>query len=336
MSKNIHLFMTCLILFACRSQKSDNQSQLTDITTSPMKCNGHTYLCDRPFNKAVFAATHNSYAVKSKGFFPKFYNQKRTMTQQLNDGIRGLMLDTHRPKLSINPFNTKHGVPHLCHNKCIAGKQKLVDGLQEISKFLKKNPNEVIIIIFEDKIRDKDGNLKPKGQRVLATHIKEIMDKVALTQYVYTHDHTKGWPTLKEMIKSNKRLVIISEAQGYKSEKDPAPFAWYHHIWSLVKETEYSFESVAKFKVEGKYVCRPNQKRGGPESNSVFLINHWVTWLGAVESATHKANSILLARARECAKIRKSIPTIVAVDFYEQGDPNLIKTVEILNSQLPD
>lgn len=225
------------------------------------------------------------------------------------------MLDTHRPKSSINPFNTDHGVPHLCHNKCSAGKQKLLDGLQEISEFMTQNPNEVIIIIFEDKIRDANGNLKPEKQRVLATHIKEIMDKVALTQYVYTYDDTKGWPTLGEMIKSNKRLVIMSEAQGYKNGKDPAPFAWYHHIWSLVKETEYSFGSVDKFKEEGKYICRPNQKRGGPETNGVFLINHWVTWLGSAESDAHKANSILLERARECAKARKSTPTIVAVDF---------------------
>ena len=57
------------------------------------RCNGHAALCDRPLDEVVLAATHNSMSVPLPGWFSA--EQERPIGGQLEDGIHGLLLDTH-------------------------------------------------------------------------------------------------------------------------------------------------------------------------------------------------------------------------------------------------
>jgi hypothetical protein len=57
-------------------------------------CNGAKELCDLRLNEVAFAGTHNSFsAADSGGWF--IANQKRTITRQLQDGIRLFLIDPH-------------------------------------------------------------------------------------------------------------------------------------------------------------------------------------------------------------------------------------------------
>jgi hypothetical protein len=56
-------------------------------------CNGHAELCDRPLDEVVLPATHNSMSVPLPGWFASL--QERPIREQLEDGIRGLLFDTH-------------------------------------------------------------------------------------------------------------------------------------------------------------------------------------------------------------------------------------------------
>ena len=56
-------------------------------------CNGHAALCDRPLDEVVLPATHNSMSAPLPGWFSA--EQERPIGGQLDDGIRGLLLDTH-------------------------------------------------------------------------------------------------------------------------------------------------------------------------------------------------------------------------------------------------
>lgn len=61
---------------------------------APTRCNGSAALCDRRLDQVVLAGTHNSYAAADQpGWY--FPNQRRTITRQLDDGIRALLLDVH-------------------------------------------------------------------------------------------------------------------------------------------------------------------------------------------------------------------------------------------------
>jgi hypothetical protein len=70
------------------------------------KCNGSAALCDRRFDEVVYPTTHNAMAATDLGFLAA--NQTHDIARQLEDGVRGLMLDTH----------DYQGAPQLCHEFC--------------------------------------------------------------------------------------------------------------------------------------------------------------------------------------------------------------------------
>ena len=53
-------------------------------------CNGHASLCDKKYSNVTFLGAHNSYAVGAS----VADNQNKDVTDQLNDGIRTLQVQT--------------------------------------------------------------------------------------------------------------------------------------------------------------------------------------------------------------------------------------------------
>ena len=75
--------------------------------------------------------------------------------------------------------------------------------------------------------------------------------------------------------------------------------------------------------------CEPNR---GPEGAPLFLMNHWVsTDPSPQRSDADKVNAYepLLARARECEKIRHHLVNLVGINFYKHGD--VFRVVDTLN-----
>ena len=101
-------------------------------------------LCDRRFDEVVYPSTHNSMSNADEGWAPP--NQIHGMRQQLEDGIRGMLIDTHYYM----------GESYLCHSFCELGNEPLVDGLGKIKAFMDANPAEVITLIIQDAISAED------------------------------------------------------------------------------------------------------------------------------------------------------------------------------------
>ena len=61
---------------------------------TPLTCNGYRVLCNRPLNDVALAATHNSMASTT---IPRwlFAQQDGTISDQLNEGIHGLLIDSY-------------------------------------------------------------------------------------------------------------------------------------------------------------------------------------------------------------------------------------------------
>lgn len=288
----------------------------------PIKCNGHAKLCNRPLNEVVFATTHNAMSIADYDWFGP--SHEHSITSQLNSGIRALMLDTHYfdAAKSISSYfpdanqkellliqklvdatgaKTKGGT-YVCHIICQLGSTPLVKTLKEIGRFLKLNSNEVIVIIFEDKISVADT--------------EKAMRQSGVLPYLYSHTNNKPWPTLKELISQNKRLMVMAEVEG------PPP-SWYHHVWDYVEETPYSFEDVEAMS------CISN--RGGT-NKSFFLLNHWIEKVtpSRIDAKQINEYDFLLKRAQKCAQERNhEIPNFIAVNFHNLG--GVIKVVDKLN-----
>jgi hypothetical protein len=306
----------------------DSPGALPRIAAFKDVCNGSTALCDRPLDQVVLAGAHNA---MSAADYPgwMFPNQEVGMGEQLRHGVRALLFDVHngipvagrvktviedepgsRAKFEkalgsegvaaamrirdrlVGPPEGPKG-PYLCHGFCELGARPLADGLKEIRDFLVENPGEVVLLVIEDYV--------PPAEIAHAFAASGLLD------LVYKGRVGPPWPTLRQMIAANERVLVTAE-----NETGDVP--WYHRVYDFTQETPYHFESPEEFS------CRAN--RGG-DGKSFFLMNHWIDTTPMPKpsnAAIVNQRAYILARVRQCERERGKRPTILAVDFALTGD----------------
>ena len=291
-------------------------------------CNGDRALCDRRLDEVVFPAAHNSMSGAEFGGW-MFPNQELGSVSLLGHGIRALLFDVHygipiggqvktdildekasratfeaaigkeaveaalriRDRLTGPPTGPR--APQLCHGFCELGAGPLSTMLEGVRDFLVQNPGEVLVFVIEDYVTPED--------------IEAAFRDSGLDRFVYRGGVTAPFPTLREMIDSDQRLVVFGE-------KDARGVPWYHPAFETIQETPYRFHTPEEFS------CRPNR---GSTTAPLFQINHWIetTPTPKPSNATIvNARDFLLARARQCQKERGRLPNILAVDFAMTGD----------------
>jgi hypothetical protein len=305
-------------------------------------CNGYPQLCDRPFNDVVLPASHNSMsAAASPGWF--FATHRTDIGGQLRAGIRGLLIDTHygvrNSKGVVRTDLDREGTTrakveedigatgvaaaerlvgriggdvsgkedlYLCHTLCELGATKVSTAFRQLKTFLELYPNEVVVVFVQDATTPKDT-------------VKAFAD-AGLGKYLYAHERDNTWPTLRTMIRTQKRLFVLAE------ENTTGAPPWYHQGFDLVQETPYAFTSAGALAAPNS--CRANR---GTVNSPLFQMNHWVERVNPSPGLARKVNAekVLLARARLCERVRGLKPNLVNVDFYDEGD--LFKVVRILN-----
>jgi len=254
-------------------------------------CNGSPHLCDLRFDEVSYPTTHNAMSNDEDGWM--FPNQDFNITRQLDDGIRAMLLDTHKEGDELL----------LCHFSCGLGKQPLVEGLGEIRTFLEANPNEVFSIIFESDIENAET--------------ASAIEDSGLLDFTYAHVAGEPWPTLQELIDEDTRLVVFQEKPG------DAQYPWLMYIWDHAWETHFSWAAPEDFN------CDPNR---GDRNNPLFILNHFLTIaFGAPELAEMvNHNPLFIDRAEQCEQEGNALPNFVTVDFYNIGD--LFDVVDSLNA----
>lgn len=302
-----------------------------------LACNGYPELRDRPLNKVVFPATHNSMASAdiSDWYMP---NQEKGIRQQLEDGVRGLLVDVHygepvkgRIKTLIdNEVNAratyeeavgKEGVEaamrirdrlvgqpegpkdvYMAHGFCELGSTRFVDTLESIKEFLVLNPNEVLIMVIQD-------------EGVTPADVAKCFERSGLLDFVYRGAVTPPWPTLGEMVARNERIVVMAE-----NHAEGVP--WYHHMIGILQETPYKFRTPEEFS---------NIPNRGGTTGSLLLMNNFIESMPPVPTKAEPVNAydFLVKRGRNCIRDRGMVPTLIAVDFYRTGD--LFKACRTLN-----
>ncbi len=308
-------------------------------------CNGYVALCDRPLNDVSFAATHNSMASVT---IPSwlFGQQDGTISDQLSGGIRGLLIDSYHGEAIGNRVRTdleslpkrevavaELGAPateaalrirarlarggpgqrgiFLCHGFCELGAVTLASALHDVREFLVSRPSAVVVIVNQD-------------EGVTPDDIARAFDQAGLLDLVYRRP-LGPFPTLRAMIDSGQRLVVMAE-------NDAGTIPWYHVAYEhALQETPFRFTATSQLTAPANLPasCRPNR---GPASAPLFLLNHWIDTTPvprASLAAIVNARQALLARATTCQRIRHRLPNLVAVDFYRRGD--VLGVVNTLN-----
>jgi hypothetical protein len=316
-------------------------------------CNGSDELCDRAFDEVAVPASHNAMsAATNEGWL--FAQQERDIADQLHDGIRGLLIDAHygiptqsgaiktdfgeleggereeleaeigqdavdaalriRDRIVNSPAVGDRGV-YLCHAFCELGAIPIEKAFTQIRDFLAANPDEVLTVVIED--------------YVVPADIAAAVEGTGLIDDVYTGPVGPPWPTLREVIDSGGRALMLAE-----HEAGGTAIPWYHSAYDeLVQETPYSFKQPALLTEPRNLTasCKPNRGRADA---SLFLINHWIDTSPAPKpSNAAKVNTreVLLDRVRHCEDQRDLLANLIAVDFYREGD--LFGVAEELNAE---
>jgi hypothetical protein len=196
-------------------------------------CNGSPALCDRRLDQVVFPTSHNSMggADVAGWMFP---NQDAGIEKQLEDGVRGFLIDAHYgepvgdkvvtelhdEKSAMANYEAalgKQGMDavlrirdriagrergardvYMCHGFCELGALKLVPVLKDVRNFLVENPGEVLVIIIQD-------------EGVLARDIERCFKQSGLIDFVYRGSARPPWPTLREMVETDQRVLVMAE-----------------------------------------------------------------------------------------------------------------------------
>ena len=200
---------------------------------------------------------------------------------------------------------------YLCHSFCELGGTPLGDALRDIHDFLIANPGEVVVVINQDYVTPEDfvGAVQDAG-----------LDKLA-----YPGRVAGRWPTLRQMIDSNQRVVFLA-----RTTRVPRPGTTSPTTRSPRRRpTRFSKPQQLLNQAGLGPTCEPNR---GPAKAPMFLVNHWITTdpepLPSY-AADVNAYGPLMRRLRECERIRHHIPNLVAVNFYRRGD--LLRAVDTLN-----
>ena len=244
------------------------------------RCHTSDALCDKRFDEVAFAMTHNGYSSEEDEFLGP--NHKFGIEQQLEDGIRGFMLDVYEDQDTLT----------LCHSNCEIGSRSLAGALETYLAFLEANPRDFIVIIFESYVAGQD----------LAVGFQEA----GLESYAYAHDPSTPWPTLQELIDTDKRLIVFTDRSG----GDPA---WMMPIWDHAWETPWSINAAEEF------TCEPTGR--GDTANQLFIFNHFITNPIALPAFAEEINTYdyLLNRAKTCEQETGDTINFINVDFYSIG-----------------
>jgi hypothetical protein len=184
--------------------------------------------------------------------------------------------------------------PYLGHALCEVGSTKWLPVMKEVRAWLAAHPREVVTFFVQDTVSPADT--------------AAVIREAGLLTYVYTPTTDQQWPTLRQMIESGRRLVVLMENHG-----GGTAYPWLLRGFHWVQDTPFLFRRQDQFS------CRPNR---GTDEAPLFLLNHWITdKRREVSNATRvNAREVLLPRAEQCHGERGMLPNFVAVDFYDRGD----------------
>ncbi|HWH13529.1 MAG TPA: hypothetical protein VNT51_02210, partial [Miltoncostaeaceae bacterium] len=300
-----------------------------DVPAGTAGCNGAPALCERPVTEVVFPATHNSMSAADEGWFSAEHTGG--IGAQLDSGIRGLLIDTWygrpgsrgvatdfaasgvdrddlvreygpdavaavervRGRLGFGRRNGRPADVYLCHIACEAGATRLEDVLVTVRRFLERERGAVLVIVVQDQVAPAD--------------VRRAFVRSGLRRYVLEERPAERWPTLARMIRTDQRVIVMNE-----NRTDP-DIPWMLPAFEVMEETPYDAATI------GQLSCRPN--RGGTRK-PFFQLNHWVNDVprSPRTAARINARDFLVDRARRCARERGSLPNLLAVNFYEEGD----------------
>ncbi|CAI9758816.1 unnamed protein product [Fraxinus pennsylvanica] len=268
-----------------------------------------------PFNKYTWLMTHNAFSIVDAPLLTgsqriTFYNQEDSVTNQLTNGVRGLMLDMYDFE---NDIWLCHSFRGQCYN--FTSFEPAINTLNEVEAFMTKNPSEIITIIIEDYVHT------PKG-------LTRVFSDAGLDKYWYPvakmPKKGQNWPTVNDMVQNNHRLLVFTSDSSKEAGEGIA------YQWRYMVENEPGDPGV----VPGSCPNRKESKPLNSRSSSLFLMNYFPT-IPVQNEACKEHSSPLADMVGTCYKSAgNAMPNFIAVNFYMRSDGGgVFDVVDRMNGQ---
>ncbi|KAI9764076.1 MAG: hypothetical protein M1840_008880 [Geoglossum simile] len=250
-----------------------------------------------------------------------FSNQRKNVTEQLNDGIRILQGQVHKQKKVL----------HFCHTDCkFLDAGPIIDYFTMVANWINSHPNDVVTIIL--------GN----GDCTPVSAFKDPLQKSGLASLAYIPPKVPmrldDWPTLGELIDSGKRVIIFMD---YKADQTRVPYVL--NQFSQLWETPFS-------PTNRSFPCntdRPSKLDSDTALNTMYITNHNLNTglrlqkpkvefllphilLLPITNGMNGYGSLGKSVAI-CSAIWNHPPNVLLVDFYEFGLGSVFEVAAIAN-----
>jgi hypothetical protein len=299
--------LLALLLFAAPQACFVSASPAKSPSPRATTCNGFSDFCNRSFGNVTFVGAHDSYAV---GVNNLAANQDYNITQQLNDGIRMLQMQTHN--LS--------GVIQLCHTSCsLYNGGPLSTYLATVKSWLDANPNEVLSLL----IVNSDDFPPTAYDTVFVGAGLDTMSYAPPSASIPASQR----PTLGSLIDSGKRLITFMDASA-DFNSVPYIIAEFTNIWESPYDVTTTFD------------CSVNRTQG-TSSTQMYLINHFLDSLVLGQavpdvSQANQTNAVsgpnsLGQQVSLCVSEYGRYPNFMLVDFYEYGGGSVFQVAATAN-----
>ncbi|XP_004491886.1 PI-PLC X domain-containing protein At5g67130 isoform X5 [Cicer arietinum] len=269
-----------------------------------------------PFNKYAFLTTHNSFSIEgepSHTGVPRItqIDQQDNITQQLNNGVRALMLDTY-------DFD---GDVWLCHSfkgNCYAftAFEPAVDTLKEVEAFLTANPTEIVTIFLEDYVKT------PKA-------LTNVFTKADLMKYWFPlasmPKNGEDWPLVSDMVAKNHRLLVFTSKRAKEQSEGIA------YQWNYMVENQYGDDGMK----EGNCSNRAESDTLNDKTKSLVLVNYFRSNPFKQLSCKDNAGGLINMLHTCYGAAGNRWANFVAVDFYKKSQGGgAFQAVDTLNGKL--
>ncbi|MET9435827.1 FG-GAP-like repeat-containing protein [Streptomyces sp. NPDC006551] len=255
----------------------------------------------RTYDQMTYLTTHNAFWNSEDLSAPGMPAQPHSIRRQLNDGVRGLMLDVYD--------NNIHGNTRLCHGSCLDTNRVTEPILRDIVDWMNQSENrrEIVTIFLQDEST--------------AANLKKDLDAVpGLTDLIFDPTargvRDKGWPTIAEMANAGKRLLIFSSKADERQNFGVAlQSSWtVENYWEMGMppgDADWScytrWNNIPLVKEEEKF-------------RRLFVMNHFRTY-PSVPTATNDNSKLANRAGRFCMPAARKKPNFLAVDQYTSGNP---------------
>uniref|UniRef100_A0A7N0T1E5 PLC-like phosphodiesterase n=2 Tax=Kalanchoe fedtschenkoi TaxID=63787 RepID=A0A7N0T1E5_KALFE len=281
--------------------------------TDPFKLVGTSL----PFNKYAFLTTHNSFAISGESSHtgrPRFTltNQDESVTEQLESGVRALMLDTYD---FLGDVWLCHSFKGKCHN--FTAFEPARDTLAEVEAFLSANPSAIVTLILEDYVTSPNG-------------LTNVFKATGLMKYWFPLSKMPrqggDWPLVKDMIAANHRLIVFTSIESKEQSEGIA------YQWNFMVENQFGDGGLH----HGNCPKRAKESAQlADKTKSLVLINHFPTIPVKRVSCKHNSKELLDALGTCYVAAGDRWANFIAVDYFERSDGGgAFQALDMVNGKL--